>query len=114
MTRSDLIGRVAALHSYMNSKNAAVVVSIVIDGMVEALQNGRRVEFRGFGSFGVKRRSCTEERNPKTGEKISAKAKNVPFFRAGKPLRDFVNGRLDNASASFQSENQLADSSGNY
>lgn len=30
-------------------------------------------------------------RNPKTGEKVEVKAKQTPFFRAGKELKEYVN-----------------------
>ena len=44
----------------------------------------------GFGSFIVKRRNAREGLNPKTGEAVSVAAKRVPFFKAGKELKQRV------------------------
>ena len=44
----------------------------------------------GFGSFKVSKRKARPGRNPRTGEKIEIKAKNVPKFTAGKALKDAV------------------------
>jgi integration host factor subunit beta len=59
--------------------------------MKEALKNGNRVEIRGFGSFKIKEYKGYQGRNPKTGEKVEVKPKSLPFFRAGKDLREYIN-----------------------
>ena len=94
MTRSDLVARISAIYPYMSIKNVDRIVSIVIDSITESLKNGNRVELRGFGSFSVRERDETEGRNPKTGEKVMVEKKKVPFFKAGKQLKDLINGRI--------------------
>ncbi|MGH7102576.1 MAG: HU family DNA-binding protein, partial [Acetobacteraceae bacterium] len=65
-----------------------------------ALANGERVELRGFGAFTVKRRNARTGRNPRTGETVDVEEKLVPFFKAGKELREKVNrGRQDHRLA---------------
>jgi integration host factor subunit beta len=91
MTRSDLIAKISKVYPCMSVKNVDTVISIIMDEIVSSLKLGNRVEIRGFGSFAVKRRSCHERKNMKTGEKIYVEEKNVPFFRAGKQLRDLIN-----------------------
>jgi integration host factor subunit beta len=49
------------------------------------------VELRGFGAFTVKRRDARTGRNPRTGEAVPVEQKAVPFFKAGKELRERVN-----------------------
>jgi integration host factor subunit beta len=49
------------------------------------------VELRGFGAFTVKRRNARTGRNPRTGETVPVEEKAVPFFKAGKELRERVN-----------------------
>jgi integration host factor subunit beta len=49
------------------------------------------VELRGFGAFTVKRRDARTGRNPRTGEAVPVDEKAVPFFKAGKELRERVN-----------------------
>ncbi len=93
MTKSDLISRVSVTYPYMNLKNIDKVLSIIFDSITEKLKEGGRVELRDFGSFSVRYRAESEGRNPRNGEKVIVKAKRVPFFRAGKRLKDLVNGR---------------------
>ena len=60
-----------------------------------ALARGERVELRGFGAFTVKRRDARTGRNPRTGEAVPVDEKAVPFFKAGKELRERVNRRSE-------------------
>jgi integration host factor subunit beta len=101
MTKSDLAARIAELNAYMSVRNADRIISIIINKIVKSLKNGSRVELRGFGSFGVKERNSTEGRNPRTGEKVFINAKKVPFFRAGKPLKDAINRNADVKTATI-------------
>ena len=67
------------------------IVHAVFESMAHWLACGGRIEIRGFGSFVVKQRAAREGRNPKTGAPIRVPAKRVPFFKAGKALKDRVN-----------------------
>ena len=49
------------------------------------------MELRGFGAFTVKKRDARTGRNPRTGEAVPVDEKAVPFFKAGKELRERVN-----------------------
>ena len=74
------------------SKNKAEpVVRLFINEMANALTNGDRVEIRGLCSFCVKHYKAYTGRNPKTGEEIQIKSKNLPFFKCGKELKERVN-----------------------
>jgi integration host factor subunit beta len=66
----------------------------VFDEISAALTRGERVELRGFGAFTVKRREARTGRNPRTGEAVPVEEKAVPFFKAGKELRERVNQPL--------------------
>ena len=60
--------------------------------IVDALHRGEKIELRGFGSFRLRRRaSRARSRNPKTGDKVDVPPKKVPYFRAGKELKDLIN-----------------------
>jgi integration host factor subunit beta len=59
--------------------------------MIQALEDGGRVELRGFGAFSVRSRGARSGRNPRTGESVSVRAKHVPFFKSGKELRVRLN-----------------------
>ena len=69
------------------------IVNTVFEEITKAMENGERVELRGFGAFSVKQRDARVGRNPRTGEAVQVEAKNVPFFKTGKLLRDRLNGK---------------------
>ena len=60
------------------------------DTIVETLVSGEKVQMVGFGVFDVKERGVRIGRNPKTREEIEIPASKVPFFKAGKALKDAV------------------------
>ncbi|MDR3156185.1 MAG: integration host factor subunit beta [Holosporaceae bacterium] len=91
MTKSDLTAKLAELCPYMTIRNADKIISIVVDSITSSLKNGARIELRGFGSFCIRERKSMEGRNPRTGEKVAINKKYVPFFKAGKPLKEMVN-----------------------
>ena len=70
--------------------DAEAAVDTVFECIAGSLEAGRRVELRGFGSFGLKERHGREGRNPKTGEKVAVEAKRVLFFKTGKALWERV------------------------
>ena len=74
----------------ISKMEAAEVVQIFFSSMADALANGERVEIRGLCSFFVKNYKSYTGRNPKTGEKVTIKPKKLPFFKAGKELKERV------------------------
>ena len=94
MNKSQLIDKLALLTGQTN-KVAEGSVNIFFDNIKQALSSGDKVEIRGFGSFMMKSYNAYTGRNPKTGEKVFVPAKELPFFRAGKDLRDKVNNGAD-------------------
>jgi integration host factor subunit beta len=91
MIKSELIARLAAENPHLTHKDVERVVNIILDGMVESLEDGGRVELRGFGAFSVRSRPARSGRNPRTGAQVSVPAKSVPFFKSGKELRERLN-----------------------
>jgi integration host factor subunit beta len=85
---------IQALQKSMNlSKSEATkTVELFFDSMADALIKGDRVEIRGLCSFYVKEYSSYPGRNPKSGEKVTVKAKKLPFFKAGMELKRRVDG----------------------
>jgi integration host factor subunit beta len=91
MTRSELIAELSAANPHLTGRDVELIVSTVFDEITAALSRGERVELRGFGAFTVKRRDARTGRNPRTGEAVPVDEKAVPFFKAGKELRERVN-----------------------
>ena len=74
----------------LSKAEAASIVNIFFNAISDALVNGDRVEIRGLCSIFVKEYSAYTGRNPKTGEKVKIKRKKLPFFKAGKELKERV------------------------
>ncbi len=68
------------------------VINLIFQTMSNAFVEGDRIEIRGFGSFQVRHYKDYAGWNPKTGEKIAVGKKKLPVFKAGKELREKVNG----------------------
>ena len=72
----------------LTKSEAAKVIQIFFGEMTEALVKNDRVEVRGLCSFYVKKYKAYTGRNPKTGEIAKIKPKKLPFFKAGKELKE--------------------------
>jgi integration host factor subunit beta len=92
MTKRGIIEELLTRHKNFTQRESETIVNAMFDEMAKALASGARIEIRGFGSFGVKKRRAREGRNPKTGAAVKVEAKRIPFFRAGKELKLEVNG----------------------
>ncbi|MES2728740.1 MAG: integration host factor subunit beta [Pseudomonadota bacterium] len=91
MTKSELIQQLADKNTHLYMRDIEKIVETVLGEIGNALVRGDRVELRGFGAFSVKSRAARVGRNPRTGESVSVTAKNMPFFKTGKELRDRLN-----------------------
>lgn len=91
MTKSELIQRLAEQNPRLYERDVERIVAIIFDQISSALANGDRVELRGFGTLSVKERDARIGRNPRTGETVNVSRKFVPFFKAGKDLRNRLN-----------------------
>lgn len=90
MNKSELI-KTLAEENAISSDDATLVVNMFFDSVRHALLAGQRVEIRGLGSFKIKEYQGYSGRNPKTGEIVAVSPKRLPFFRAGKELKEFIN-----------------------
>jgi integration host factor subunit beta len=91
MTKSELIAELSAANPHLLSRDVELIVATIFNEITSALARGERVELRGFGAFTVKKRDARTGRNPRTGEAVPVDEKAVPFFKAGKELRERVN-----------------------
>ena len=91
MNKTELINAVAE-KTGLSKKDSDAAVAAVVDAITESLVNGEKVQLVGFGSFEVKGRCARMGRNPHTGTMIKIPASKVPVFKAGKALKDAVDG----------------------
>jgi len=90
MTKADLV-EIVAREAEMTKKDVEQLVEIIFDSIVSTLNNGDKIELRGFGSFRVRERRARKGRNPKTGEPVDIPAKRVAYFKPGKDLKENIN-----------------------
>ena len=91
MNKNDLVSQVAEKAS-LTKAQAGEAVDAVFAAITAALKAGDEVRIVAFGNFVVTERAASEGRNPQTGEPIKIPASRQPKFRAGKGLKDAVNG----------------------
>lgn len=91
MRKTDLISAVAK-KADISANSAKLAVDAFIEAIGDELKNGGSVQLIGFGTFDVQERAARKGRNPLTGEEIEIKASKTPRFKAGKALKDKVNG----------------------
>lgn len=91
MNKGQLVDAIAE-KSGLSKKQADEALSATIDTITEALKRGEVVALVGFGTFEARTRAPRSGRNPKTGETIQIEASINPTFKAGKGLKDALNG----------------------
>jgi integration host factor subunit beta len=91
MTKAQIIERVSEQVAGLTKRQAEIVVNTLFNSIRNSLQRGDKTEIRGFGSFRLRSRRMKEGRNPKTGATVAVPAKKVPFFKAGKELKEQMN-----------------------
>ncbi|MEA3453915.1 MAG: HU family DNA-binding protein [Candidatus Caldatribacteriota bacterium] len=89
MNKGELIDKVAG-EIGVTKKEGKKAVECVFEIITDCLAKGDAVRLVGFGTFGARQRAARDARNPRTGEKIRVQAMNVPFFKAGKELKEKV------------------------
>lgn len=105
MTKAELVEDVARA-AELTKKDAERLVEIVFESIIDTLNQGEKIELRGFGSFRVRERGARRGRNPKTGDPVDIPAKRVPYFKPGKELKELINE--DSPAASSTSTSNAA------
>jgi integration host factor subunit beta len=102
MTKAELVEDVARA-AELTKKDAERLVEIVFESIIETLNQGEKIELRGFGSFRVRERGARRGRNPKTGDPVDIPAKRVPYFKPGKEMKELINEETSAPSSSGDS-----------
>ena len=88
MLKRDLVEKTTdSLEGYLK-KDISRAVDIIIETMAESLNQGKRVEIRGFGSFSVRRRKARLTKNPKTGKIMDIPPRRSLHFAMSKSLKE--------------------------
>ena len=91
-TKKELVGRVAEATQW-SEKRVGESFQSFLDSIIDELAHGRRVAFRDFGAFEVRKQAARLAQNPRTLEKVSVPAKWVVKFKVGRMLREQVSDK---------------------
>ena len=92
MNKEELVQEISKKAS-VTQKEAAEVLSALIETVQKTVSKGKKVTLVGFGTFEPRKRAARNGRNPQTGKEIKIPAKTVPVFSAGKKFKEVVNGK---------------------
>ena len=91
MNKSDLLKKISVKQDILSEDDVEKSVNTILDFISDSLNVGNRIEIRKFGSFSARSRQKRISRNPKTGTSVLVEARNHPYFRAAKYLRESLN-----------------------
>jgi DNA-binding protein HU-beta len=93
MNRQELIDEIVEITGQAKTE-VRDCVSALIHSLTGALSGGKKVTLVGFGTFERRNRAARTGVNPQNPkQKLKIAAAKVPAFRAGRELKDIVNGR---------------------
>ena len=94
MNKGEFVDKLAERTGFAK-KDSKEVLDLTMEIITEALEDGDKVLFTGFGKFEPRARKATTRLNPRTGDEVQVPAKVVPKFKAGKPLKETVEENLE-------------------
>ncbi len=92
MNKTELVDAIAK-ETTLSKKDAEKALKAFTDVVSKELKKKGKVQLVGFGTFEVAKRAARSGKNPQTGDPIKIPAAVVPKFKAGKALKDAVNGK---------------------
>ncbi len=91
-TKEDLVDRIAESTGERQSLVKRAVQQF-FDEIIAELAKGNRLEFREFGVFEIKTAPPRMAQNPRTQKKVRVAAKRRVVFRAGRAVKEQLNGK---------------------
>ena len=91
MTRTELVAEICRKNRHFSDKIVGRAINLILEQMTDTLNDGGRIEIRGFGSFCLHHWGPRHARHPVTGETWRTPSVYAVHFKPGKELRDRVN-----------------------
>jgi len=91
MNKSDLVNKISNKSDSFIEDDIEKSINSILELISKSLSKKQRVEIRNFGTFSIRSREERLSRNPKTGTSVLVEAKNHPYFRASKNLKQSLN-----------------------
>jgi DNA-binding protein HU-beta len=90
MKKSELVAKVAQ-KTGLSKKDTQAVIDATVEILKEALKNGEKISFIGFGSFEPVTRAARVTRIPRKNEAIKIPETKSVKFKVGKKLKELLN-----------------------
>ena len=94
MLKSDILKKLEIKQKNLSENDIEQVFNIFTKKIINALNEGKKVELRGFGTLKKKINKAKEVRNPKTNEKLFKDENYKLHFKIGKILHNKLNSTL--------------------
>ena len=94
MLKSEILQEIQKKHNNLSINDLEFILKIFTKKIVSSLNNGSKVEIRGFGTLSKKENKEKLVRNPKTNEKIYKNKTYKLHFKIGKILHNKINPEL--------------------
>jgi DNA-binding protein HU-beta len=92
VNKAELVAKMAEM-SGLTKKDAETALNSFMETVEATLVEGGKVQLVGFGTFDVRERKPRKGRNPRNPEQvIDIPASKAPVFKAGKTLKEKING----------------------
>jgi len=102
MTKREIVRSIAEKLNLTQLQTKDIVQN-VLECLTDTLVSEGRIELRNFGVFEVKKRKARKARNPRTGDAVQVKEKNVVVFKSGKTLEDALQKKQKKSSRQSKS-----------
>lgn len=90
MNKGEFIKAIAE-KANCTQKDAGIVFDAMVDTIVSALKEGKKIVIPGFGSFELASKAATTKINPLTKKPVKVAACKVPKFKFGKSFKAVFN-----------------------
>ena len=90
MTKQEIVDQVSKATG-LTKVETETIMNGIMSTIIQSLAENKKVELRGFGTFGIKHRMPKKARNPGTGEAVYLPERYVPTFKPSKLMRSRVN-----------------------
>ncbi len=87
MLKKNLIDKVSQ-DLELPKQDVGTALDIMLKTMGKALTEERRIELRGFGSFGIRKRKARRTKNPKTEVMMDIPERKTVHFTMSKSLKE--------------------------
>ena len=93
MLKSNLVSSIHQKYPSLNPNEIESISNLFFKKIVLSLQEGKKIEIRGFGTLAKKINKAKFVRNPKTNERIYKDETYKVHFKIGKILHNRINSK---------------------